>query len=136
MDEWARIVLERLSAASADREDWIDLLDLAVERQIPEARRLAIQKITQTFRHTREGMTQVVMARKYRVKEWLQDGLETLVQDEQFVSDADAHILGFEWVLRLARLRENHIRRQRGSYYGLGHMSVANSFRDELEEMD
>ena len=136
MDEWARIILERLSAASAGRKDWIDLLDLAVERQLPEARKLAIQKITQTFQHTREGMGQVVMARKYRVKEWLQHGLETLVQDAQFISDANADVLGFKSVLKLARLRENNIKRQSGYYYGQGHMSVADVFRDELKEMD
>ena len=136
MDEWAKIVLATLSAASAGRNDWIDLLDLAVERQLPEARKLAIQQITQTFQCTREGMSQVVMARKYRVKEWLQHGLETLVQDDQFVSDADADVLGFKSVLKLARLREDNIKRQRGRYYVKGYMSVADSFRDELEEMD
>ena len=132
MDEWARIVVERLSAASAGRNDWIDLLDVAVQRQIPEARRLAIQKINETFQYTREGMTLVVMARKYRVKEWLQHGMETLVQDGHFISDADGDVLGLKSVMKLARLRE---RRQRGFYGSIG-TTVAESFQDELKQMD
>ena len=133
MDEWARIVLERLSATPAGRNEWICLLDLAVERQIPEARRLAIQKINETFRFTKEGMTQVALARKYRVKEWLERGMEMLVQGDHFISDADGDILGLKSVMQLARLREG---RYRGGYGMVGPATVMESFRDELREMD
>jgi hypothetical protein len=114
-------------------------LDLSVAHQLPEARALAIQQITPTFHH---GIDQVIMARKYRVRTWLRNGLQALVQQAVFPSNADGEALGLETILKVGRLREDHLRQRfyesRSSRHSTiaSTMTVEGQFRDELAEMD
>jgi hypothetical protein len=143
MDGLRKIVLEKLSNTDASRDDWITLLDLSMERRYPEARRLAIEKITPTFGGI--GIEQVVMARKYGVKQWLRNGLRQLTERDQFLSDADEEILGWNTVFKLCRLREQRFkdviqgysnRSYRSPSYGTPiPTSLEKEFGDELPHM-
>jgi hypothetical protein len=137
MQDFAKQVLTALSTTSGSLDDWTALLDLSVERELPEARRLAIQKIASTFAYHGGGIDQVVMGRKYRVKGWLQDGLGRLVQQTEFFSDADVETLGMGTVLKLCPLREDYIRQYRSYYaHSSSDITVESQFRDEMLEMD
>jgi hypothetical protein len=134
MDELARSVLEALSEVAGSRDEWTVLLDLSVEHQLPEARTLAIQKITPTFRH---GSDQVIMARKYQVRTWLRNGLQALVQQGSFLSNGDGEALGLETILKVGRLREDHLKLRYVRHSTIAStLTVGSQFQDELTEMD
>jgi hypothetical protein len=133
MNGLAKSVLDSLWDASGSRADWIVLLDLSMERvgqSFPEARarKLAINRIT----FTRDMETyQVVMGRKYRVKEWLKRGLQGLVDRDQFFSHEDEKLLGWRTLFKLCILREHRLKPRYGSK-----PSVDSEFADELKEID
>ena len=117
MEELANSVLKKLSDATASQHDWIALLDLTEEHHHPKARRLAIQKITPTIDGV--GLQQVVMARKYRVRQWLRKGLQLLVDQDQFLSYGADNILGCKTVVKLCCLREQRLKDSIAYYSGI-----------------
>ena len=133
MNGLAASVLKSLSRASGSDLDWTLLLDWSMERlgeRFPEseARRLAIRGIgISKFTET----SQVVMGRKYRVKEWLKRGLQGLVDRDQFFSQEEENLLGWRTLFKLCFLREHRLKPRQGS-----RPSVDSEFADELKEVD
>ena len=88
MDALADVVFRRMSTSSAEREEWVAVLDIC---HLPKARSLAIQKIT----HFLTGVDKILMGRKYKVKKWLVGGLCDLVTRSASFSDEKEDQLGF-----------------------------------------
>jgi hypothetical protein len=139
MDRLAELVLEELSDASASRDEWITLLDFSIEHQYPKARELAIDKITSTF--AGQAIEQVVMARKYGVQKWLRDGFKQLLERNQFFSDTDEEVLGWNIVFKLCRLREQLFKNiiqdyssYRSSRYEMSTPSMETSLKEIRDE--
>ena len=117
MDDLAGIVVEKLSQSNSNREDWMALLDMSIQHDILESRALAIRKLWALIANG-EGTEMVLLARRYQVPDWLERGLQALVQREEFFSDEDERQLGWRTIFRLCCLREqwqDHNRHRRPS---------------------
>jgi hypothetical protein len=64
MDQLAKGVLKALWKVPCGRDDWTELLDLSLERQLPLAEELALRKIDE-----------IQLERVSRLKDWLWRGL-------------------------------------------------------------
>jgi hypothetical protein len=92
MDGLTQTVLQTLSSSKISREDWLVLLDVSAQYQLPEVRTFAIQELSPMF--AGRNSERISLARKYGVKRWLQEGLVVLIRRHKMVSDEDAEILG------------------------------------------
>jgi hypothetical protein len=128
MDNLKKHALEALPRLPGSREDWLALLDLSIERQLPEVRTMAIQKITATFPYTLDAFELIAMARKYQVGSWFKTGLQRLAERTNLLTDADAEILGWSTILKLCRLRDRF-----RPYHQT--ITVESEFQDELKGM-
>jgi hypothetical protein len=101
MDGVADPVVQRMWDVNAWRRDWIDLLRLSTDHQLSSARALAIQKIS-----FKGSIDKVVMARKYGVQKWLEEGLQELLRRESPPTDEEDELLGWKTIAKLYRIRD------------------------------
>ena len=140
MENIKTAVLAAFPGLSGSREDWTALLDLSDEHQLPEARTIAIKKITAIFQLTPNFFDLIAMARKYGVKSWFRTGVQGFVQRPELLSEADAEKLGWRTVLKLFRLREKETRKQHPNAFSFhankSTTSMEREFECELRSMD
>lgn len=90
-------------------EEWVSVLKLSTMWDFRETRKLAIRELS------KKGMMdltmKVMLAREYKVSNWLIEGYEALIKREETISDAEAEQLGLLTVVRLFRIREESITR-------------------------
>lgn len=128
--------------ASDSLEDWMVLLDICIRHHIPEARTLAMLRLSSMV-SSAGGSEKVVLARRYRMSTWLNDGLRTLVERTEFFSDAEQKHLGWETIFKLCRLREKYrtSSNRPGKLYKRPawtcniEQAMKQEFRDEFEDM-
>ena len=113
MEKLTRWALEKMSASDSQIEDWTALLDvMSIDHQLSETRPLAIQKITSKFSTQLDGMEKIALGRKYQVKDWLQAGIQQLVEQKEAFSPTDEAKLGPEMLIKLYRIREDRYREE------------------------
>jgi hypothetical protein len=139
MDGLTEMLVEKLANVKGQRQAWIGLLQLATVHQLHDARALAIQKISTTF--SRRGTDKVVLARRFGVKQWLEEGLLEMVQQSDPFSDEAVEIVGWKTVMKLYRLRERaQPPRSNSSYHNQSAYDVkagiSKEFEKELNDMD
>jgi hypothetical protein len=136
MDDLKKSAAQALPRLDGSPEEWTTLLDLSVEPQLPEVRKTAIQKLTPTV-ICQNALDVIAMARKYQVNSWLKAGLQVLVNQSEFLSEAYEDSLGWRTIIKLCRLREDSARRQYRSYnYYSSSLTMESEFQDELKDMD
>ena len=136
MDNLTSSVIEEMTDLQARRESWIDLLELANVHQLPDARKLAVEKITKTFNG--RGTDKVVLGRQCRMKKWLEEGLRELVDRKDGFTDEDDETLGWKTVSKVYRIRERlHIEKCDRHFNDVKLQDgVKREFEMELNEID
>jgi len=88
-------------------EKWISVLKLSTMWDFHETRELVIKELS------KEGMidlvVKVVLAKQYKIREWLFAGYEGLIKRKEAISTIEAELLGLTTVVRLFRIREESI---------------------------
>jgi len=118
--------------------EWTSVLKLATMWEFDEIRKLAIRKMSALDIDTVE---KVVIARDYQVGEWLVPTINTLAQREQPLGVQDVNRLGWDYVLKVAEVRESLSSPNSGGStycrychtYGIGHGGVDRMGHDFTE---
>jgi hypothetical protein len=131
MDRLREIAINRISNYRMDTiswTDWVYLLDLSTKCQLSDGRELAIQKMS--YRSELLGI-KISLARQYKVRRWFQEGIRSLVDRSNYLSDEEVNQLGTMTAIKLFRIRE--IRYRTGNS---GVKAIEDAFEAELKEMD
>jgi hypothetical protein len=119
-----------------NQEQWLSVLKLSTLWEFDEIRKKAIAELSKVNMDTAD---KVVLARSYRVGDWLYEGYTALVKREAGLSSEEAEKLGYETAFRLCQRREDtfrsdrpgNINRHRRSFEDLG-TEICGAFQAEL----
>jgi len=84
--------------------EWTSVLKLATMWEFTEIRGLAIQKMSQL---AIENFDKIIIAKDYHVTDWLIRGLNVLAQREEPMGAEDVRRLGWDYIFKLAEVRES-----------------------------
>ena len=137
-----KMALDDISKLNPNANEWQIILGVSEKNklELQKARALAIEHLTPTI--SRSPITSIKLARRYKVKEWLRDGLRGIVESP-CISEEEQKELGCETTCRLYRIREKYRRRgcksckgKKSGYTGVSGESILadldHSFWDEL----
>lgn len=89
------------------KEDWISVLHLSTMWDFSTVRGIAIRELTKGAVKEMSHMEVILLARRFKVREWLLMGYKGLVLDTK-VPTEDAEVLGWKTAYRILQLREDH----------------------------
>ena len=113
MEDLMKRAIERMAASISWIEDWTALLDaMSTDRQLAKARPLAIQKIISKFSAHLHVMEKITLGQKYRIRDWLQDGIRQWIKKKERISPKDEAKLDPQMLIKLYRIREDCYREQ------------------------
>lgn len=97
-----------------------------------EIRKLSIIKLTAM---TLDPVERVVLARVYKVPEWLQTGYRELAVRMGMMSDEEAQKIGYRTAIQVWHVREEYWRHARSGYGFAVDSQVEGVFAEELKEI-
>jgi hypothetical protein len=115
-------------------EDWVSVLKLSTRWHFNRIRGLAITHLAAI---AMDPVDKVVLAKKYKVRDWLQSGYESLVSRSTMISLEEAEKIGYQTAHLLYQARESAAVRNRPYGYNdmvLGH--IERIFGDEVRAME
>ena len=136
---------EMYEIGTSNCKEWEAVLEVSNKHKpvLLDAWILAIQKISTIIRPS--ALEGIRLGRQYRVTSFFQDGLQKLVQRNQYFTDEEEDGLGRRTTSKLYRIREEYHRcrdcgncrnkRTRGDKKESAINAIKKAFKDELDEM-
>jgi hypothetical protein len=113
-----------------NQDQWVSVLKLSTMWAFKEIKEKAIAELSKI---NMDVMDKVLLARSYRVGDWLYEGYIALVKREASLSAEEAEKLGYETAFRLCQRREYAFKKAgfNRSFEDLGNQ-ICRTFRAEL----
>ena len=108
MDRLHGIAIRKIKEIEAEKAEWLDVLDVSALHGLSDVQQLAIQRLSSNS--TFKEVEKILIARKYKVASWLEEGYQELVERVECFSDEEDSNLGFKTVSKLYRLRDRCLR--------------------------
>jgi len=144
-------VLYPFDGTAITYEEWVGALDLATMwdfKKIRNASVLALSNliVSKDVAVLRDVVEIILLATKYRVKQWLRDGYSSLIQQIEPLEIDELHALNLDWetIARIYSIREKIHNQSCHSAFGFGYEAsvervdgeITRIFADEMKEME
>jgi hypothetical protein len=124
MQSVRELAIKYILKLMSSNEEWKEMLKMCTSLGISEIRKEAIRRLSGLH-----VMDRILLAREWRVQEWLLGGYRELVQRSQTISKEDERQLGLETTVTLFRLRERY---RQNSYRHQTDGAVENDIRTQF----
>lgn len=117
------------------KDEWISVLKLSTMWRFIDIRKLSITRLTAM---TLDSAERVVLAKEYKVPQWLQTGCQELAVRMGMMSDEEAQKIGYQTAIRVWHIREECLRNARSGYVyapGFDGNKLERVFAEELKEL-
>ncbi|KAJ3489153.1 hypothetical protein NLJ89_g11553 [Agrocybe chaxingu] len=135
--EGSLLVMHPFQRTASTFEEWVGALDLATMWNFGETRQKAIAALSKQILE-RDAVENVLLAKKYGVRDWLRDSIIRLVEDNGLKLESLRHPVTLDWetISRIFAVQA-YVRLLSKKFYALKiHRQVDIMFENEFKAMD
>lgn len=116
--------------ALINEEEWLAVLSLSTMWDFFDVRKVAIEELSQVGMNS---VTKVLLAREYKIQDWLLAGYQELAKRDETISFPEAERVGKDTAILIFQIREDIFRRMTQNWGCT--QRIQKAFEGELKEV-